>query len=171
MLTGVSKLTLLKRLKNSARNSIDAQTENVLWTDQYDRQFSDLVSLQNQIARDVTSKLKIQLTSADELKLAKNYTNDPEVYRLYLQGRFYWNKRTRREVDKGVVYFQQAVAKDPNFALGYVGLADSHEDNDRPAKMEFIRRALAIDDNLAEAQASLGYQHMCYKNGENRSAN
>jgi TolB-like protein len=60
---------------------IDAQTENVIWTDQYDRKSSDLVTLQNQIARDVTSKLKIQLTSADQLKLAKNYTNDPEVYR------------------------------------------------------------------------------------------
>lgn len=143
---------------------IDAQTENVIWTDQYDRKSSDLVTLQNQIARDVTSKLKIQLTSADQLKLAKNYTSDPEVYRLYLQGRFYWNKRTKSEVDKAVVYFQQAVAKDPNFALGYVGLADSDEDNDRPTKKEYIRRALAIDDNLAEAHASLGYQYMCAQN-------
>jgi len=140
---------------------IDAQTENVIWTDQYDRKSSELVSLQNQIARDVTSKLKIQLTSADQLKLAKNYTTDPEVYRLYLQGRFYWNKRTRSEVEKAIPYFQQAVAKDPNFALGYVGLADSDEDRDRPAKMDYIRRALAIDDNLAEAHASLGYQYMC----------
>jgi len=140
---------------------IDAQTENVIWTDQYDRKSSELVTLQNQIARDVTSKLKIQLTSADQLKLAKNYTTDPEVYRLYLQGRFYWNKRTRSEVEKAIPYFQQAVAKDPNFALGYVGLADSDEDRDRPAKMDYIRRALAIDDNLAEAHASLGYQYMC----------
>lgn len=143
---------------------IDAQTENVIWTDQYDRKSSDLITLQNQIARDVTSKLKIQLTSADQLKLAKNYTNDPEVYRLYLQGRFYWNKRTKSEVEKAVVYFQQAVAKDPSFALGYVGLADSDEDNDRPTKKEYIRRALAIDDNLAEAHASLGYQYMCAQN-------
>ncbi|PYS59026.1 MAG: hypothetical protein DMF74_22290 [Acidobacteria bacterium] len=140
---------------------IATQTENVIWTDQYDRKSSDLVSLQNQIARDVTSELKIQLTSADQLKLAKNYTNDPEAYRLYLQGRFYWNKRTNSEVEKAVVYFQQAVARDPNFALGYVGLADSNEDNDRPTKKEYIRRALEIDDNLAEAHASLGYQYMC----------
>jgi TolB-like protein len=140
---------------------IDAQTENVIWTDQYDRKSSDLVSLQNQIARDVTSKLKIQLTSADQLKLAKNYTNDPEAYRLYLQGRFYWNKRTKSEVDKAIVYFKQAIERDPNFALGYVGLADSDEDNDRPTKKEYIRRALEIDDNLAEAHASLGYQYMC----------
>src|SRR5437588_300582 len=140
---------------------IDAQTENVIWTDQYDRKSSDLVTLQNQIARDVTSKLKIQLTSTDQLKLAKNYTNDPEVYRLYLQGRFYWNKRTKSEVDKAVVYFQQAVERDANFALGWVGLADSFEGEDRSTKKEYIRRALQIDDNLAEAHASLGYQLMC----------
>jgi Tfp pilus assembly protein PilF len=59
------------------------------------------------------------------------------------------------------VYVQQAVARDPNFALGYVGLADSNEDRDRPTKRDYIRRALAIDDNLAEAHASLGYQLMC----------
>ena len=140
---------------------IDTQTENVIWTDQYDRKSSDLVSLQNQIARDVTSKLKIQLTSADQLKLAKNYTNDPEAYRLYLQGRFYWNKRTKSEVEKAIVYFKQAIERDPNFALGYVGLADSDEDNDRPTKIKYIRRALEIDDNLGEAHASLGYQYMC----------
>ncbi|HQZ81861.1 MAG TPA: hypothetical protein PLR83_01455 [Pyrinomonadaceae bacterium] len=139
---------------------IDAQNENVLWSDTYDRLQADLVSLQTEIARDVSSKLKIKLTSADQLKLAKRYTNDPEVYRLYLQGRYYWNKRTPAEVAKGVPFFQQAVEKDPNFALGLVGLADSNEDNDRPRKKEYIRRALEIDDNLAEAHASLGYQYM-----------
>ncbi|HEX7295223.1 MAG TPA: tetratricopeptide repeat protein, partial [Pyrinomonadaceae bacterium] len=119
------------------------------------------VSLQSQIARDVSSKLKLKLSGADELKLAKKYTNDPDVYRLYLQGRYYWNKRTHSEVAKAVPLFQQAVAKDPNFALGYVGLADSHEDQDRPQKLEYIRRALDIDPDLAEAHASLGYQLMC----------
>jgi tetratricopeptide (TPR) repeat protein len=108
----------------------------------------------------VSSKLKLRLTGADQQKLVKNYTLDPEAYRLYLQGRFYWNKRTRSEVEKAIGYFQQAVGRDPNFALGYVGLADSFEDLDRPTKKEYIRRALDIDDNLAEAHASLGYQYM-----------
>jgi TolB-like protein len=139
---------------------IDAATENVIWTDQYDRRSSDLVSLQNLIARDVSSKLKIQLSGADLEKLAKTYTNDPEAYRLYLQGRFYWNKRVGKEFERAEEYFQQAVARDPNFALGYVGLADFNEDNDRPRKKEYIRRALEIDDQLAEAHASLGYQYM-----------
>ena len=140
---------------------IDAENENVIWQDNYDRRAADLVKLQSEVARDVSSKLKLKLTSADELKLGKNYTTDPEVYRLYLQGRYYWNKRTHSQVAKGVPFFQQAVAKDPNFALGYVGLADSHEDENRPQKLEYIRRALEIDPDLAEAHASLGYQLMC----------
>ena len=139
---------------------IDAQTENVIWTDEYDRKSSDLVALQNVIARDVSSKLKIQLSGADLEKLAKKYTNDPEAYRLYLQGRFYWNKRVGPEFERAEEYFQQAVTRDPKFALGYVGLADFKEDNDRPRKKEYIRRALEIDDQLAEAHASLGYQYM-----------
>ena len=139
---------------------IDTQTENVIWTDQYDRKSSELVALQNVIARDVSSKLKIQLSGADLERLSKKYTNDPEAYRLYLQGRFYWNKRVGPEFERAESYFQQAVARDPNFALGYVGLADFKEDNDRPRKKEYIRRALEIDNQLAEAHASLGYQYM-----------
>ncbi|MEQ1763462.1 MAG: tetratricopeptide repeat protein [Pyrinomonadaceae bacterium] len=140
---------------------IDAENENVIWQDKYDRRQADIVKLQTEIARDVSSKLKLKLTSADQLKLAKNYTNDPEVYRLYLQGRYYWNKRGFTEVDKGIPFFQKAIERDPNFALGYVGLADSHEDVNRPQKLEYIRRALEIDPDLAEAHASLGYQLMC----------
>lgn len=139
---------------------INADNENIIWTDTYDRKLTDLVSLQNDIARDVSAKLRLKLTNADEQKLAKNYTSDPEVYRLYLQGRFYWNKRTNAEVAKAIPYFKQAIERDPNFALGYVGLGDSDEDRDRPQKKEYIRRALEIDPNLAEAHASLGYQYM-----------
>jgi TolB-like protein/Tfp pilus assembly protein PilF len=139
---------------------INAETENVIWTDEYDRKSSDIVSLQNEIARDVSNKLKLKLSGADQQKLAKNYTSDPEAYRLYLQGRFYWNKRAGKEFEKAEGYFQQAVERDPNFALGYVGLADTNEDEDRPQKKEYIRRALTLDDQLAEAHASLGYQYM-----------
>jgi TolB-like protein/Tfp pilus assembly protein PilF len=139
---------------------INTDNDNVIWTDTYDRKAADLITLQNEVARDISNTLKLKLTGADQQKLGKNYTVDPEVYRLYLQGRFYWNKRTFAEVAKGVPYFQQAVARDPNFALGYVGLADSDEDRDRPIKKEYIHRALAIDPDLAEAHASLGYQYM-----------
>jgi TolB-like protein/Tfp pilus assembly protein PilF len=139
---------------------IDAQTENVIWSDRYDRRQADLVNLQSEIARDVSSKLKLKLSSVDQQKLAKTYTTDPQAYRLYLQGRFYWNKRAGKEFEKAENYFRQAVENDPNFALGYVGLADTNEDEDRPRKKEYIRRALELDDGLAEAHASLGYQYM-----------
>jgi len=139
---------------------IDAQTENVIWTDQYDRKFSELVSLQSEIARDVSSKLKTKLSGADERNIARSYTTNPEAYRLYLQGRFYWNKRGGKEFDKAEGYFRQAVERDPHFALGYIGLADTNEDLDRPRKKNYIRRALELDDQLAEAHASLGYQYM-----------
>ena len=139
---------------------INTDNENIIWTDTYDRKLTDLVSLQNDIARDVSNELKLKLTNADEQKLSKNYTSDPEVYRLYLQGRYYWNKRTFAEVAKAIPFFKQAIDRDPNFALGYVGLADSDEDRDRPQKKEYIRRALEIDPDLPEAHASLGYQYM-----------
>jgi len=139
---------------------IDAQTENVIWSDKYERNQTDLVSLQNEIARDVSSKLKLKLSGAEQQKLAKSYTTDSEAYRLYLQGRFYLNKRVGNEFDKAEGYFQQAIAKDPNFALGYVGLAEFISERDRPRAKEYIMRALALDNQLSDAHATLGYQLM-----------
>jgi serine/threonine-protein kinase len=137
---------------------IDAITEDVIWTDKYDRKSSDLVSLQNEIARDVSSRLRVKLSGNDEKKLARNYTNDAEAYRLYLQGRFYGNMRAGPEFRKAEGYFKQAIDKDPNFALGYVGLADFTTDRDK-AK-EYVNRALQLDPDLPEAIGALGYQYM-----------
>jgi TolB-like protein/Tfp pilus assembly protein PilF len=139
---------------------IDAHTENVIWSDKYERNQTDLVSLQNEIARDVLSKLKLKLSGADQQKLAKTYTTDSEAYRLYLQGRFYLNKRVGKEFEKAEGYFQQAIEKDPNFALGYVGLAEFLGERDTPKAREYIMRALAIDNQLSDAHASFGYQLM-----------
>ena len=139
---------------------VNARTLDVIWSEQYDRKQDDLVSLQQDIARDVSSKLKLKLTGADEQKITKSYTTDSEAYRLYLQGRFYWNKRAGKEFEKSAVYFQQAIEKDPNFALGYVGLADYYGDRERDKAKENVNRALALDDNLAEAHGTLGYQYM-----------
>ena len=137
---------------------IDTETENVLWAEQYDRKSSDLISLQNEIARDVSTKLKTKLSGADQDKLAKVYTNDPEAYRLYLQARFYLNKRVGKEYDKAQAILKQAVARDPNFALGYVGLAEFVDDDDRAQAKEYILRALAIDNELSDAHSAYGYQ-------------
>jgi len=73
---------------------IDARTENVIWSEQYDRKQADLVTLQREIARDVSTKLQSKLSGADAAKIEKNYTTNPEAYQLYLKGKFYWNKRT-----------------------------------------------------------------------------
>ena len=139
---------------------VDTRTENVIWTDDYDRKPSELIELQNLIAHDVSTKLRPKLSGADQQKLAKNYTNDPEAYRLYLQGRFYMNKRVGKLYDQAEGYFDQAIAKDPNFALGYAALAEFWSERDRPKAKEYIMRALALDDQLSESHATLGYQLM-----------
>jgi TolB-like protein len=93
---------------------IDAQTENVIWSEQYNRGQADLVSLQSEIARDVSSKLKTKLSGADVAKVEKNYTANAEAYQLYLKGKFYWNKRTGESLKQAAELYRQAIEKDPN---------------------------------------------------------
>src|SRR5258706_8665487 len=151
---------------------IDAQTENVIWSDKYDRRQTDLVSLQSEIARDVSSKLKTKLSGADEQKLAKTSTTNPEAYKGYLQGRFYWNKREEKDFRKAVEYLNQAIALDPNYALAYAGLADTYallstfgfmpQTEGVPKAREFARQAASLDDGLAEPHTTLGYLSLTY---------
>jgi TolB-like protein/Tfp pilus assembly protein PilF len=147
---------------------VDVKTENAIWSDQYNRKQSDLVSLQSEIARDVSSKLKLKLSGADEQKLNKVYTTDPEAYQLYLKGRFYWNKLTPEDVRKSLDFYQQAIDKDPAFALAYVGISDTYMLLGIPDVMLGVlppqesvqkartaaEKALEIDPTLAEAYAS-----------------
>ena len=105
------------------------------------------------------------MTGEDEKRLTKSYTANPEAYQLYLQGRFWWNKRTEEGYNKGIEYFGQAIRKDPSYALAYAGLADCYSllafNGNVPAKQKFPRakeaalKALEIDDALAEAHSSL----------------
>ena len=138
---------------------VNVKTQDVIWADQYDRRSSDLVTLQNEIARDVSNKLKLKLSGTDQQKLTKVYTNDPEAYRLYLQARFYLNKRVGKEYEKAEGYLRQAIDRDPNFALAYTGLAEFIGQRDRPKAKEYITRALAIDSELSDAHALLGFQY------------
>jgi eukaryotic-like serine/threonine-protein kinase len=145
---------------------VDVQNENVIWSEQYNRKQTDLVSLQSDIARDVSSKLKIKLSGADEQKLTKNYTQNAEAYKLYLQGRFYANKRTPKDSRKAIDCFQQAVTIDPNYALAYGGLAISYAyltiygdelgTETFPKAREFAAKASQLDGNLAEPHILLG---------------
>ncbi len=105
---------------------IDVETENALWTENYTRKMSNLVSLQNEIARDLSQKLKTKLSGTDEQKLAKNYTENAEAYRLYLLGKSYWNKRGPKNIEIAIGYYQQAINLDANFALAFAGLAEAY---------------------------------------------
>ena len=145
---------------------VNAETENVIWSEQYNRKQTDLVSLQNEIGRDVSSKLKSKLSSAETSKIEKTYTANAEAYQLYLKGRFQWNKRTGESLKQSVEFFNQSVEKDPNYALAYSGLAESYElfpsysvalpQASMPKAKAAAVRAIEIDDTLAEAHCALG---------------
>jgi len=144
---------------------VDARTGNQLWGDQYTRRMTDLLSLQSEIARDVSSKLKSRLTGADERKIAKNYTENTEAYQLYLRGRYHWNKRTENDIRKSVEYFQQAIDKDPTYAMAYAGLAEGYilfsAYNVEPPGAAYSKaraaaqKAIEIDETLAEGHNAL----------------
>jgi len=146
---------------------VDARTENVIWSEQYNRKQTELLALQNEIARDVADKLRVKLSGADAQRLAKNYTANAEAYQLYLRGRFYLNKRTPKDIEKSVDYFNQAIAVDPNYALAYAGLADAYAllsnyqaappREAMPKAKEAALKALSLDNDLAEAHTSLGF--------------
>jgi serine/threonine protein kinase/pimeloyl-ACP methyl ester carboxylesterase/tetratricopeptide (TPR) repeat protein len=145
---------------------VDVNTETALWSGDYNRSMTNLVALQSEIARDVSQKLQARLSNTDEQRVTKTYTANADAYQFYLKGRFYWNKRNAENLNEAIQQFKAATDKDPNYALAYVGLADSY------ALMEFYagtrsaetlpparaaaERALQIDDSLAEAHASLG---------------
>ena len=137
----------------------------MIWSEQYNRKQADLVSLQSEIARDVSSKLKTKLSGADEAKVAKNYTANTEAYQLYLKGRFYWNKRAPESLRQAIEFYNQAIEKDPNYALAYSGLAETYvlfssysvasaKDSMPQAKAAALR-ALALDESVAEAHTAL----------------
>ncbi|MBA4123792.1 MAG: protein kinase [Acidobacteria bacterium] len=145
---------------------IDAPTENVIWSESYNRRQTDLVSLQSEIARDVSGKLKIKLSGVDEAKVARTSTIDPDAYQAYLKGRYYWNRRTAENLKKAIEQFKSATDRDPNYALAYAGLADCYAVLNQyattpasetiPQAKNYAERAIAIDDQLAEPHASLG---------------
>ena len=141
---------------------VDVRNNKLLWGEQYDRKMSDLLATQREIAREIVEKLKLKVSGA-ETGLAKHYTENNDAYQLYLKGRFYWNRRTRDTLQKSIDYFNQAIEKDPGFALAYAGLADCYvvPVNRLPPREAMPRgkaaatRALELDETLAEAHTTL----------------
>ena len=151
---------------------IDARTNHNLWGDQYDRKVSDVLAVQQDIAGAISSKLRERLSGETKKQAAKGGTNDPEAYQLYLKGRYYWERRTRESLEKSKDYFNQAIEKDPNYALAYVGLADYYNvvpdyspvpaSDAAPRARAAAEKALAIDNSLAEAHAALAASYWSF---------
>jgi eukaryotic-like serine/threonine-protein kinase len=145
---------------------IDIRDNKQLWGEQYERPLTDMLSVQRQIAREITNNLRPTLSGVEQSRMNKPMTASSEAYELYLKGRFYWNKRTPSDLRKAISLFEEAIDKDPNYAMAYSGIADSYAlltaytiEPPRqlmPKAKEAALKALALDDNLAAAHASLG---------------
>jgi eukaryotic-like serine/threonine-protein kinase len=144
---------------------MDVRENKQLWGEQYTEKVSDLMSMQRAIASQITNNLRLKLSAPDHSRMARHQTESPEAYQLFLQGRFHWNKRTRESLEKSVEYFNQAIEKDPNYALAHAGLADTWFSRgwyrhvvpkDAYEKSRAAaRKALELDDQLAEAHTIL----------------
>ncbi len=142
---------------------VDGRDSKHLWGRQYERKWSGLVSAPAQIAEEISHHLSA--SSRQEPVRRRSYPANSDAYQSYLKGRFFWNKRTGEDIKKAIEYFHQALAKDPKYALAYVGLADSYQMlgvySSVPLKDAYMQAkaaalaALQIDDSLAEAHASL----------------
>ncbi len=145
---------------------IDVALDKVVWSKQYSRKQSDLVTLQSEITRDVSNKLKSQLSGADFAKVEKNSKVDPEAYQLYLKGLFQLNRRTRSSLKQSEEIFKQAIAKDPNYAPAYVALGQAlasfpfwslaRSKDSLPQSKAAADRALELDDSLAGIHNLIG---------------
>src|SRR5262249_49795035 len=146
---------------------VDVERDAQVWGQQYAKKLADIFVLQDEITEEVVTALKLKLT-AEPKKRAARQTENTEAYHLYLKGRFYWAKRTLENIKKASELYQQALNKDPNYALAYVGLADCYVSLGMtqfgvlrpieafPRAKAAAQKALALDDSLGEAYGSLG---------------
>jgi eukaryotic-like serine/threonine-protein kinase len=143
-----------------------------LWGEQYNRKVADLLSVQEDISKEIYDNLRPKLTHQEPAQVAKHYTENPEAYQLYLQGLYYWNKWTEDGFNKAILYFKQAVERDPNYALAYAGLAAAYNflgdtgyvapKQVRQEAKSAAMQALKIDDLLPEAHISLALVREAY---------
>ena len=146
---------------------IDVRNDRQIWGSQYTRKVADIMAIQEQISREISEKLQLRLTGEQKERMTRHSTADTEAYQMYLQGRYYWNKRTLEGVQQSIDFFQQAIQKDPRYALPYAGQADAYallsELNVLPARevtpkvKAAASKALELDDTLGEAHTSLAF--------------
>jgi len=140
-------------------------TDRHLWARDYERDLGDLLTLQGEVARTIAQEIRVALTEQERARLTPAHTPTPEVYDLYLRGRYFWNKRNEDALKKALEYFEQAVARDPGFALGYAAVTETYGPlgyggylspaEVRPRMRAAALRALELDDGLAEAHSAL----------------
>lgn len=142
---------------------IETSNDRHIWGAQYVRKLGDLISAQQTIAREIVEQLRLELSGREQHSLARHHTRNNEAYLLYLKGRYHFNKLTPDGVQKGVESFQQAIDKDPNYALAYAGLADGHNYlAHRHEAKKAVLKALELDETLGEAHASSGFFRFLY---------
>jgi len=142
-----------------------------LWGDQYNRKLADVLAVQEDIAQEISRKLRLRLSGEDQKRLAKRFTENPEAYQLYLKGRYYSGEFTEDGFNKGIGYFNQAIALDPNYALVYVGLGYAYDvaadfflspAESTPKAREAVSKAIDLDDTLPEAHTEMGAIHLWF---------
>ena len=146
---------------------VDVRDNRQIWGEQYSRNRSDALAVQQEISREIADRLRPKLTGEEQTRIARRGTSNSEAYQLYLRGRYYWNKRSLDGLYKALDYFRQATVTDPNYALAYAGLADGYNlltelggppaGETYPNAKEAAAKALLLDDGLAEAHTSLAY--------------
>jgi TolB-like protein/DNA-binding winged helix-turn-helix (wHTH) protein/Tfp pilus assembly protein PilF len=145
---------------------IDARADKHLWANSYETEQKDVLGMEDEVARDVVKQIRLRLTALEQERLSRSRLVNPEAHEAYLKGLYYWNKRDRKGLEKAIEYFNQAIAKDPNYAQPYAGLAESYipltyfgylRGTEARAKVAATAaRALELDDSLAEAHTALG---------------
>ena len=151
---------------------VDAHADRHLWAEEYDRDLREILSLQSELARDIAEKVRANISSEEQLLMARAGTVEPAAYESYLRGRSFWSQRTPAGLKQSIIHFQHAIELDPRYAEAYSGLADAYTAlgytsywaprDSFPKAREFANKALQIDSSLAEARASLAYVKLYY---------
>ena len=151
---------------------IDVADGSYIWNKQYNSRIPDIFKVQEEISLTISERLQIRINQKNEKRLTKHYNDNTIAYKLYLKGRYFWNKRTAKDLMKGFDYFQLSIQKDASFALGYAGLADSYillanfnvlrPVDGLPKAKAMALKALELDDTLIEARTSLALVRVNY---------
>lgn len=145
---------------------VDATDGTEIWAERYRQQSTDLMSIQENISRQIAEKLQLDLTGEERQLLTKRYTSNKEAYSHYLTGRYFWNQRTDDSYKKAIKFYQQAIELDSNYALAYAGMADAYalmfdggprRDAAREQAQQFAHKAMSLDPQMAEPLATLGF--------------